>query len=145
MPVKKPTATRTMVNPSRAGMLNPSCGAARGTNHINNAMANTITGGGTFDSRKDILASYSIEIGIWSLRVPFTKRDNVELVVNRNQGSDDPVDSGGLVGQTDLRRRCTLNRLSTNNSSLDTLTETSAAAATVMRLFAGPRFSRQPI
>jgi hypothetical protein len=64
--------------------------------------------------------------------VPFTKRDNVELVVNRNQGSDDPVDSGGLVGQTDLRRRCTLNRLSTNNSSLDTLTETSAAEATII-------------
>jgi hypothetical protein len=54
MPVKKPTATRTMVNQSRAGMLNPSCGAARETNHMNNAMANTITGGGTFDSRKDI-------------------------------------------------------------------------------------------
>ena len=56
------------------------------------------------------------QIGIYSPLVHFTKRDNVELVVHRNQGLDNPVDSGGLVGQTDVRRRCTLSRLSTNDS-----------------------------
>jgi hypothetical protein len=55
------------------------------------------------------------QIGILPTLVHFTKRDNVELVVRGNQSPDNPVDSGGLVWQADLRRRCTLGRLSANN------------------------------
>src|SRR6185369_10538537 len=53
------------------------------------------------------------QIGIYPPLVHFPKRDNIELVVHRHQGPDNPVDSGGLVGQTDLRR-CTVSRLGTN-------------------------------
>ena len=83
------------------------------------AMVDALSPAEEFAARPDWIFQFSVS----ALRILFNsimvgvknKGDNVELVVRRNQGSDNPVDSGGLVGQTDLRRRCTLRRLSTNN------------------------------
>ena len=55
------------------------------------------------------------QIGIQSPPVHFAKRNNVESIEHRNQGADNPVDSGGLVRQTDLRRRYPLSRLTRKN------------------------------
>ena len=58
--VAKPAAAKTAASASCAGTSNRSCGAAWDANHMNAPMTKITIGGGTFDSRKDMIESYTI-------------------------------------------------------------------------------------